>query len=376
MSRARDIADLSSVSARLDTVGGSEGALSNRNLVINGGMTIDQRNSGSATTPTSDQTATLDRFKARLNNASKYSVQQVTDAPSGFSNSLKVTSAAATTVGTNDFYQIAAPLEGYTTNVLAQGSSAAKQFTLSFYVKSSLTGTFGGAYSNDLGDRFYAWTYTINSANTWERKSITITGATDGTWVSTNGAGLHIYWTLGAGSGVQTTADVWGTSFKRGPTGATNVVATSGATWQITGVQLEVGDTATDFEHRSFGDELARCQRYYSREEAATGAAYKRYATGSWSSTTGFECLIPLSTPLRTTPTLETTGTASNYAIYSANAVDALTSLAITNDADAGTDNRAVAVAVTTSSGGVSGEGGTLLGNNNTDNFLALDAEL
>jgi len=239
--------------------------LGRRNLVINGAILLDQRNGGSATTPTADQTATLDRFKARLNNASKYSVQQVTDAPSGFLKSLKVTSAAATTVGTNDFYQIATPLEGYTTNVLAQGSSTAKQYTISFYVKSSLTGTFGGAYSNDTGDRFYAWTYTIDAANTWERKSITITGATDGTWESTNGAGLHIYWTLGAGSGVQTSAGVWGTSFKRGATGTTDVVATNAATWQITGVQLEVGDTATPFEHRSYGEELAKCQRYFEK---------------------------------------------------------------------------------------------------------------
>ena len=314
MSLARDIADLGAVTSRLDTLGASSNALSNRNIIINGAALIDQRNSGSAITPTSDQTATLDRFKARLNNASKYSVQQVTDAPSGFLKSLKVTSAAATTVGTNDFYQIAAPLEGYTTNVLAQGSSAAKQFTLSFYVKSSLTGTFGGAYSNDLGDRFYAWTYTINSANTWERKSITITGATDGTWVSTTGAGLHIYWTLGAGSGVQTTADVWGTSFKRGPTGATNVVATSGATWQITGVQLEVGDTATDFEHRSYGDELQRCMRYCQNLSAITGNPY--LADAAVHTSTVMTAIINLGVQMRTTPTVTLSGTASNYSTY------------------------------------------------------------
>ena len=118
------------------------------------------------------------------------------------------------------------------------------------------------------------------------------------------------------------------------------------------------------------------CQRYYSREEAATGAEYKRYATGSWSASTVLEVLIPLSTPLRNAPTLETTGTVSNYAVYSAGAVDASTELTITNDADAGTDNRAVAMYSRVSSGGVTGEGGTLLGNNNTNNFLALDAEL
>jgi len=267
--------------SRINEAGLNVTQYGNRNLMINGAMLIDQRNGGSATTPTSDQTVTLDRFKARLNVASKYSVQQVADAPSGFYNSLKVTSAAATTPGTNDYYQIATPLEGYTTNVLAQGTSAAKKYTLSFYVKSSLTGTFGGAYSNDLGNRFYAWTYTIDAANTWERKSITITGATDGTWLSANNAGLHVYWTLGTGSGVQTSAGVWGTSFKRGPTGATNVVATSGATWQVTGIQLEVGDTATDFEHRTFGDELQRCYRYFESKTFNTfiGVGYANIAT-------------------------------------------------------------------------------------------------
>ena len=316
MSRARDIADLSSVSARLDTVGGSSGALSNRNIFVNGAALIDQRNNGSAVTPTSDQTYTLDRFQARLNNASKYSVQQVADAPSGFSNSLKVTSAAATTVGTNDYYQINTPLEGYTTDVLAQGTSAAKQFTLSFYVKSSLTGTFGGAYSNNQGDRLYAWTYTIDAANTWERKSITITGATDGTWLQTKYAGMWVYWTLGAGSGVQTTAGVWGTSFKRGPTGATNVVATSGATWQITGVQLEVGDTATDFEHRSYADELARCQRYCQDLTPTSGTSPYFAGSAAAANTTVAVAHIAFPVRMRATPSVTLSGTAGDYTIY------------------------------------------------------------
>ena len=252
MSNARKLAD------NLPT----EGQLAGRNVIVNGAMNVSQRNSGTAVTPTADQTVTLDRFKARLSAASKYSVQQVTDAPSGFLNSLKVTSAAATTVGTNDFYQIATPLEGYTTNQLSLGLSTAKQFTLSFWVKSSLSGTFGGAYSNDQGNRFYAWTYTISSANTWEHKTITVDGVTDGSWERTTGAGLHVYWTLGAGSGVQTSANAWGTTFKRAPTGATNVVATNGATWQLTGVQLEVGQ-ATPFEHEPYETTLRKSERYF-----------------------------------------------------------------------------------------------------------------
>ena len=314
MTKARDLADLGNKTS-LDEINDAydAGALSNRNLIINGSILLDQRNGGSATTPTADQTVTLDRFKARLNNASKYSVQQVTDAPSGFLKSLKVTSASATTVGTNDFYQIATPLEGYTTNVLAQGSSTAKQYTLSFWVKSSLTGTFGGAYSNNQGNRFYAWTYTIDAANTWERKSITITGSTDGYWESTNGAGLHIYWTLGAGSGVQTSAGVWGTSFKRGATGTTDVVATNGATWQITGVQLEVGDTATPFEHRSYGDELAKCQRYFELLDYSGSVGNAISNSTQWGGTTDQWGNIMYKYPKRATPSGSVSGSVIIY---------------------------------------------------------------
>ena len=253
MSNARKLAD------NLPT----EGQLSGRNAITNGGMTVDQRNSGSATTPTADRTYTLDRWMARLNNASKYSVQQVTDAPSGYYNSLKVTSAAATTVGSTDYYQINTIVEGYNLTAFDFGLSTAKKLTLSFWVKSSLTGTFAGAYSNNAGNRFYAWTYTISSANTWEHKTITVDGVTDGSWERTNGSGLWVYWTLGAGSGMTATAGSWGTTFKRGVTGAINVVETNGATLQITGVQLEVGSRSTPFNHENYGATMEKCQRYY-----------------------------------------------------------------------------------------------------------------
>ena len=248
---------------RLDTLGASSGSLGNRNAITNGGMTIDQRNSGSATTPSTDRTYTLDRWLARMSSGSKYSVQQVADAPSGYYNSLKVTSLAATTVGSTDYYQINTPLEGYNVTRFDLGLSTAKKLTLSFWVKSSLTGTFGGAYSNNAGNRFYAWTYTISSANTWEHKTVTVDGVTDGSWERTNGAGLWVYWTLGAGSGITATAGAWGTTFKRGPTGATNVVATNAATWQITGCQLEVGSGSTDFEEELPGVTLNKCERYF-----------------------------------------------------------------------------------------------------------------
>ena len=299
MSNARKLAD------NLPSVG----QLSGRNVITNGGMTIDQRNSGSATTPSADRTYTLDRWLARMSSGSKYSVQQVTDAPSGYYKSLKVTSAAATTVGTNDYYQINTPLEGYSVTTFDLGLSTAKKLTLSFWVKSSLTGTFGGAYSNNAGNRFYAWTYTISSANTWEHKTITVDGVTDGSWERTNGAGLWVYWTLGAGSGVQGTAGSWGTTFKRGPTGATNVVATNGATWQITGCQLEVGPQSTPFEYEKYGDTLNKCYRYFFRWKVdAAGGTYNFWNTGYAYSSNGVNIVGQLPVNMRASPTFNSGG--------------------------------------------------------------------
>ena len=299
MSNARKLAD------NLPSVG----QLSGRNVITNGSMSIDQRNSGSATTPSADRTYTLDRWLARMSSGSKYSVQQVTDAPSGYYKSLKVTSAAATTVGTNDYYQINTPLEGYSVTTFDLGLSTAKKLTLSFWVKSSLTGTFGGAYSNNAGNRFYAWTYTISSANTWEHKTITVDGVTDGSWERTNGAGLWVYWTLGAGSGVQGTAGSWGTTFKRGPTGATNVVATNGATWQITGCQLEVGPQSTPFEYESYGDTLNKCYRYLFRWKVdAAGGTYNFWNTGYAYSSNGVNIVGQLPVNMRASPTFSSGG--------------------------------------------------------------------
>ena len=237
-----------------------------KNLLINGAMVLDQRNSASAVTP-SDGNYTLDRFHVDASAASKFSVQQVTDAPTGFSNSLKVTSLSAYTPSSSDFLDIQQPIEGFNSAQLNLGTANAKVMTLSFYVKSSLTGTFGGAFSNSAYNRSYPFTYTISAANTWERKTITLTGDTSGTWIgSTNGIGLRVVWSVGAGSGRINTAGAWVGSLALGATGQTNVVATNAATWQITGCQLEINDTSTDFEHENYGTTLAKCQRYFYKE--------------------------------------------------------------------------------------------------------------
>ena len=241
--------------------------LSNRNIVHNGEFMVDQRDFSSAVTQTGEA-YTIDRWKTRMTSNSKFSVQKVADAPAGFYNSAKITSLAATTVGASDYYQFQQGIEGYNINPANFGTPTAKDLVFSFYVKSSLTGTFSVCFSNYTGNKFLTQNYTISSANTWERKTISVPAITTGSWERGNGAGLYIYFTLGAGSDTLRSTGSWiDSNFGRAGTGSTNVVATNGATWQVTGVQLEINSSgvATDFEHRSFGDELQRCKRYFQK---------------------------------------------------------------------------------------------------------------
>jgi len=236
-----------------------------RNKIINGDMRLDQRNSGASVTPTGDTTYTVDRWPARLSQASKYSVQQVSDAPAGFVNSLKITSLSSYSVTSTDYFCVDQYIEGLNSSDLAWGTASAKTVTLSFWVKSSLTGTFGGSvFGYQVGYPSYVFSYSISAANTWEYKTITISGPTSGTFVSTNAGNIVIEFSFGVGSSLSGTAGTWNNSvLYRSATGAVSVVGTNAATWQITGVQLESGTVATPFERRSFGQELVLCQRYY-----------------------------------------------------------------------------------------------------------------
>ena len=237
-----------------------------KNRIINGAMVIDARNAGASVTPT-DAQYTLDRWRARLTQASKYTVQQNAGSvtpPVGFSNYLGITSSSAYTVLTGDAFDIQQLIEGFNTADLNWGTANAKTITLSFWVRSSLTGTFGGSITNSANDRSYPFSYTISAANTWEQKSITIAGDTSGTWVgATNGTGIKVSFGLGDGATYSGTAGAWASALYLNATGATSVVGTSGATFYITGVQLEVGSSATGFEYRQYTTELQLCQRYY-----------------------------------------------------------------------------------------------------------------
>lgn len=275
-----------------------------KNRIINGSFVIDQRNAGASVTPTSP-TYITDRWQAYNNSGSgRYTIAQSSTAATGFNNSLLVTSTGAYSIGVGDILVIRQAIEGYNMADLNWGSANAKTVTLSFWVRSSLTGTFGGSFSNNGGDRNYAYTYTINSANTWEQKTVTITGCTDGTWLTTSGTGVNVWFQLGVGSTYTTsTTGSWiSTSNVYGVSGATSVVGTNGATFYITGVQLEVGSSATGFEYRQYGQELALCQRYYW-QTPTSDLYHARSASGIAYNTTGIEGVnFSMPVTMRTTP--------------------------------------------------------------------------
>jgi len=278
-----------------------------RNRIINGAMVIDQRNAGASVTPTGNG-YTLDRWRAEISASSKFSVQQNAGSvtpPTGFTKYLGITSLSAYSVSSSDYFLIKQAIEGNNIADLGWGAAGASTVTLSFKVYSSLTGTFGGALQNADASRSYPFTYTISSANTWTSISITIAGDTTGTWQTGTSAGIIVYYGLGVGSTYSGTAGAWASANYVSATGATSVVGTNGATFYITGVQLEAGTTASPFEYRQYGTELNLCQRYYYANTLTNYPAF-HYASSAYTA-------IVLPVTMRTTPTLTSTGQGTTY---------------------------------------------------------------
>jgi hypothetical protein len=270
-----------------------------RNRIINGNMVIDQRNAGASVTPTAGA-YTLDRWYADMSAASKYSIQRNAGSvtpPAGYTNYLGVTSLAATSLAAGDYYYLFQGIEGLNISDLGWGAAGAQTVTLSFWVRSSLTGTFGGSLKNSANNRSYPFTYTISAANTWEQKSVTIAGDTSGTWLTTNGLGIGVHFGLGVGSTFSGTAGAWAGSNFLSATGATSVVGTNGATFYITGVQLEAGTNASAFERIDYGRQLIQCQRYLPAFNS-TGNTFRLPASGvaSAGSTVFFTITFPVTT--------------------------------------------------------------------------------
>jgi hypothetical protein len=274
-----------------------------RNRIINGDMRIDQRNAGAATANTINGYV-VDRWIVNQSTTGKVIAQQNAGSvtpPTGFANYLGITSQSAYSVGSGDYYLIGQAIEGYNIADLNWGTANAKTVTLSFWVRSSLTGTFGGSLGNNGTARSYLFTYTISAANTWEYKTVTVAGDTSGTWEKTTSTGLNVRFGLGVGSTYSGTAGSWFGSTYFSATGATSVVGTNGATFYITGVQLEVGSTATPFERRPYGIELSLCQRYYAK--LGNGVQYASIGSGFTGTSTRALVTVPLHTVMRASPT-------------------------------------------------------------------------
>jgi len=294
----------------------SSGLYGFKNRLINGNMVIAQRGTSAVNTNVSYP---VDRFRLAVSNSSKVSLQQSSTVPTGagFVNSIIATSLAATTVGAGESYEVSQQIEGYNIADLGWGTASAKTVTLSFWVRSSLTGTFGGTFENSGNTRAYPFSYTISVANTWAQKTITVAGDTSGTWLTDNSRGIIIRWSLGTGSTYLNTANAWVAGEYYSVTGETKLVATNGATWYITGTQLEVGSTATSFDYRPYGTELALCQRYCEIGDVNVIAAYivATVVVGS----TSFKVTK------RATPTLTYSGTPALYVASSAPAASGAT---------------------------------------------------
>ena len=283
-----------------------------KNRIINGGMDISQRGTASVTQSTLQQYIT-DRWNSFGSVTSKFSSQQNAGSvtpPVGFTNYLGNTSLSAYTIGAGEAMLIRQYIEGLNCADLAWGTANAATVTLSFWVRSSLTGAFSGVVKNSAQTRSYPFSYTISAANTWEQKSVTIAGDTSGTWLTTNGIGIQLLFSLGAGATISGAAGAWAGSDLYAVTGATSVVGTNGATFYITGVQLEKGSTATSFDYRPYGTELALCRRYYYR----LGTSNYISAFNATTSRADGSLFFPVT--MRAAPTaLEQTGTAGDYRV-------------------------------------------------------------
>jgi hypothetical protein len=268
-----------------------------KNRIINGDMRIDQRNAGASVTLTSVGVYTVDRWSGVEDTDGGMTAQQDTSAPTSFVNSLKFTTTTAdATLAATQYASCFQKIEGTNVADLAWGSANAKTITISFWTRSSLTGTFGGAINNSGATRSYPFTYSISVADTWEQKFVTIAGDTSGTWLTTTGIGLQVVFGLGVGSTYSGTAGAWAGANYLSATGATSVIGTLNATWYITGVQLEVGSVATPFERRPYGTELALCQRYYWQCTDSLG-----FTTNA---NNAYRTPITMPVPMRAAPTL------------------------------------------------------------------------
>ena len=338
-----------------------------RNLIINGKFSIFQRGTG-ATTINGNDVFAADRFKGWANGGGTYTVEQSTDVPNNeFEHSAKLTNTATDgSVAAGDNYRWATDIEGYNVSQLGYGHSDAKAVTLSFWVKSSLAGTYCGALYSTHATRHYIYEYTISSANTWEKKTITVSsGDTTGSWNKTNGNGLRVYWGFGSGSNYQGTAGAWTAGEKWETSNQAAWIGSASATFFITGVQLEVGTNASDFEHESFAETLQKCYRYFHFVGGDT--AYQTIATVTNFTTGQALGLYQHPVEMRAAPTISKSG---DWAVLGGN-----TSVGQTVSADQN-GPKTLQIGFSGGGGGTSGYSTTLRVNNDINFRLTFSSEL
>lgn len=345
-----------------------------KNRLINSAMVIDQRNAGAATANTISG-YTVDRWAVFQSTTGKLIAQQNAGSvtpPAGFKNYLGVTSQSAYSVSSTDYYAIVQRIEGFNMADLNWGSASASTITISFWVRSSLTGTFGGAIRNDTYNYNYPFSYTVSVANTWEQKTVTVAGPTSGTWLSTNGTGIDLWFGLGVGATYSATAGSWTTtSAISSSTGATSVVGTNGATFYITGVMLEKGSTATSFDYRPYGTELMLCQRYLTVLGGSGTSGNNYYGIGLLYSTNDGLLQIPLPVVMRSAPTFSFSSLANWSMTMGTVGAGVLTAMSLQKS-----NEDMFTLATSGTSGGLTANYPFLLGKNSTASRMYLSAEL
>jgi hypothetical protein len=360
-----DVSGTAAVSGSFAVAGNNISAVNSmgfRNRIINGAMMVNQR-----ATSITEGGYSVDRWEYSSSASAKFTVAQSSTATTGFINSLLATSSSSYSVTSGDYFMLNQKVEGLNVADLGWGAANASAVTLSFWVRSSLTGTFGGSLRNSAGDRSYPFTYTISAVNTWEQKVITVAGDTSGTWLTTNGIGIRVAFGLGVGSTYSGTAGSWAAANYISATGATSVVGTNGATFYITGVQLEAGSVATPFERRAYGTELMLCQRYYIL--LAKGSGFY-FSNAYYYNSTSVLGTVELPVTMRATPTSAITSGTNYYTMYANSAGD---------DVDTFSILYATPQFVTFSNGtqvsGTAGQAGGLY-TSNANSFIAVTAEL
>jgi len=347
-----------------------------KNRIINGAMVIDQRNAGASVT-VSTATYCVDRWGFSGSQASKFTAQQNAGSvtpPVGFSNYWGLTTISPVSLASGDYFVAYQVIEGYNVADFGWGTANAKTVTISAWVYSSLTGTFGGSLRSSTNNYSYPFTYSIPVANTWTQISITIPGATSSTWNTTNGQGILVNFALGVGSTYSGTAGSWSANNYLSATGATSVVSTNGATFYITGVQLEVGSSATGFEYRQYQQELALCQRYcFVPSATQANGAYLRFGVGANQSSTISNIAVNIPVTMRAIPSLTIPSPVSLFALYTAGSLLPATGLAIAGD---GTSPQVVTVSASVAGAATNGYAAGLLANGNNTAYLILSAEL